>query len=249
MTSSAAPPSPRTGTGTGTSHRVGPRDPVARTALVAFAVVAVVHLVAQLADLDAVTNPTQWALMPLLAVTLWATARDRPRARLVRLTLLALGLSWLGDTVPDLVGQDLAFLAMVGCFLLAQLAYVAAFVPYRRRSVLRRPLRAAPYAIVLVALLIACLPGADDLAVPVVVYGVCLTTMAVLATGVHRLAAVGGAVFLISDGLIALDAFAPGYDLPAHGFWVMATYVVGQALITAGVLRAAPDPSRGAGNA
>jgi uncharacterized membrane protein YhhN len=73
--------------------------------------------------------------------------------------------------------------------------------------------------------------------VPVLVYGALLGTMAVLATGVNLLTAVGGALFLVSDGLIALDAFAAGFDLPAQGFWVMATYVAAQSLIVAGVLR------------
>jgi uncharacterized membrane protein YhhN len=59
--------------------------------------------------------------------------------------------------------------------------------------------------------------------------------MAALSTGVSRLAGIGGAVFLVSDALIALHEFA-GLDLPRHGFWVMLTYVVGQALIVAGVL-------------
>ena len=64
--------------------------------------------------------------------------------------------------------------------------------------------------------------------VPVLVYGACLGTMAVLSTGVNLVTAVGGALFLVSDGLIALDAFAPGFDLPGQGFWVMATYVAAQ---------------------
>ncbi len=71
-----------------------------------------------------------------------------------------------------------------------------------------------PYGLALLALVVACAPDAGSLLVPVVVYGVCLVTMAVVATGVDRLAAVGGAVFLLSDALIALNAFAPWYDLP-----------------------------------
>ena len=71
--------------------------------------------------------------------------------------------------------------------------------------------------------------GAGGLLVPVLVYGACLGTMAVLSTGVNRLTAVGGALFLVSDGLIALDAFVAGFGLPAQGFVVMATYVAAQA--------------------
>jgi hypothetical protein len=60
---------------------------------------------------------------------------------------------------------------------------------------------------------------------------------------VSRLTGIGGAVFLVSDALIALHEFA-GLDLPRQGFWVMLTYIVGQALIVAGVVdRDRPDGS------
>ena len=70
--------------------------------------------------------------------------------------LVALGFSWLGDLVPSLVGDDAAFLVMVGFFLLAQVAYVVAFAPDVRRSVVhRRPVLLLPYAAVLVGLVAA----------------------------------------------------------------------------------------------
>ena len=208
----------------------------------ALALLTLVHLAAQLGVASTLADTSQWFLMPVLAGCLWLAARPatdggRRRSRLVRLTLLALGFSWLGDTAPDLADGDTAFLVMVGCFLCAQVTYTIAFWPYRASSVLRRPLALAPYLLAFAVLVVACAPGAGSLLVPVVVYGACLVLMAVTATGVDRLAAVGGAVFLVSDALIALNAFAPRYALPAHGFWVMLTYVVGQVLLVLGVLR------------
>ena len=213
-----------------------PRRRAARVFLGGFALVALVHLVAQLAGGEVVADVTQVLLMPLLAGVLWCETSS-PRGRLVTLVLVALGLSWLGDSAPQLTSGDAAFLVMIGFFLLAQVAYIAAFLPFRARSVLhvRRPLllvylaaspRSSPPA-----------PRAPaPCSLPVLVYGACLGTMAVLSTGVNRLTAVGGALFLVSDGLIALDAFAVGFDLPAQGFWVMSTYLAAQVLIVAGVL-------------
>ena len=215
-----------------------PRRPTARWLLVALAVVTAVHLVAQVVGGHAFADATQVLLMPLLAALLWVeTSGTGPRSRLVTLVLLALGLSWLGDSVPRLTSGDAAFLVMVAFFLLAQVAFIAAFLPFRARSVLhvhRR--RLLVYVAAVLALVIACVGGAADLLVPVLVYGACLGTMAVLSTGVNQVTAVGGALFLVSDGLIALDAFAPGFDLTGQDFWVMATYVLAQALIVAGVL-------------
>ena len=213
-----------------------PRRRASRSFLAALVAVTIVHLVAQLAGGGVLADVTQVLLMPLLAGVLWCETLA-PRGRLVTLVLVALGLSWLGDSAPKLVNGDASFLVMVGCFLLAQVAFIAAFWPFRGRSVLHvHRARLAGYLAVVVALVVVCAAGAAEMLVPVLVYGACLGTMAVLATGVNRLTAVGGAVFLVSDGLIALDAFVPRFGLPAQGFWVMATYVGAQVLIVAGVL-------------
>ena len=214
-----------------------PRRPAARLFAGAFVAVALVHLGAQLAGGGLVADVTQVLLMPLLAGVLWCETSS-PRGRLVTLVLVALGLSWLGDSAPKLTSGDASFLVMIAFFLLAQVAYIAAFLPFRARSVLHvHRVRLLAYVAVVGALVLACAAGAGALLVPVLVYGACLGTMAVLATGVNRLTAVGGALFLVSDGLIALDAFVDGFGLPAQGFVVMATYLAAQGLIVAGVLR------------
>lgn len=216
-------------------HEAVPPKGFPLLAVLLFAVLAFAHLAAQLSGVAKVATVTQWFVMPALAAAVWYVT-DAPRNRLPRLLLLALGFSWLGDSVPSLFDGDARFLTMVGLFLCAQIVYVVAFWPAWRRSVLRKPALAA-YVAAFVLLLVACAPGAGGLLVPVVCYGLCLTLMAALATGVHPLTAAGGAVFLVSDGLIALDAFAGWYDPPVPGFWVMVTYLAGQALIASGVVR------------
>lgn len=221
----------------------------ARAWVAVFVVLVLVHLVAQLTGPEGFERVSQWLLMPALAAVV-LTATRWPRGRLVTWVLVALGFSWLGDLVPSLVGEDAAFLVMVGFFLLAQTAYVVAFAPSVRASIVyRRPVLLVPYAAVLVALVALCAPGADSLLVPVAVYGGVLTAMAVLSTGLGRVAGIGGAVFLVSDALIALEAFVPSWELAGQGFWVMLTYSVGQGLIAAAVVarnvaeRRAPEPA------
>ncbi len=205
-------------------------------AFAAFTGVTAVHLVAQLIDPDSVvTDSTQWLLMPLLALGLAAYTAPR-RDRLVNLTLLALAFSWLGDATPDLFDGDAAFLVLIGFFLCAQITYIAAFLPYRERSVLHtKRWVLALYAAAVVVLVAVCAPGAGVLTAAVVIYGLCIATMAVLASGVSRTVAWGAVVFVISDSLIALNAFVDGFSLPATGFWIMLTYICAQALIAGGV--------------
>ena len=101
-----------------------------------FVVLAVVHLGAQLAGASRVADRSQVLLMPTLAlvVAVWTA---RPRTRRVRVVLVALGFSWLGDTVPDLVPHDVSFVVMIGFFLLAQVCYIAAFAPGARSGPVR----------------------------------------------------------------------------------------------------------------
>lgn len=218
-------------------------------ALVALVVVTVVHLVAQgVAPGGVLADLTQVLLTPLLAWLLLTTTR-LPRSRLVRLTLLALLLSWLGDTLPRFVAEGSAagFGLMLGCFLLAQLAYAAALAPFVGRSILRtRPALLAPYVLALVVLVAVTAGGAGAMLPAVVVYGLAIVTMAVLATGLDRVATVGAIVFLVSDALIALRAFAD-VELPLHSVLVMLTYVVGQGLLVAAIAHrdrtAQPSPA------
>jgi uncharacterized membrane protein YhhN len=167
-------------------------------------------------------HATKPLLMPVLAV-----GRDRP-------TRVALGLSGLGDTA--LLGRsDRAFTAGLAWFLAAQVAWTAAL---RGRpgggAVTGHPRRALPYAAAWAALNAVLWPRAGQDRVPVAVYSAVLCATAAVArdTGDAR-AAAGGALFLASDALIALDRFG-GVQLPAHEGLVMATYTAAQALLAAG---------------
>lgn len=208
----------------------------ATLALAALVVLTGVHLGSIVVAPETLLNDvTQALLMPVVAIVLLA-AVPSPRSRLVLLVLVALAMSWLGDAAPLLVDGDLtALLVKVGFFLLAQVAFIAAFWPWRHRTVVARsPWAFLPYAAALVAILALVRDGIGGLEVPVVVYAVTITVMAVLATGLGPLAGVGGAVFLLSDAILAVGTFSDR-DLPANGVWVMLTYVVGEALIVLGV--------------
>lgn len=206
-------------------------------ALLALVVVTVVHLGAQVAAPDGVVaDLTQILLMPAL---LWVllTGTPNPKSLLIKLVGVGIALSWLGDTLPRFAddGSDVGFALMLVPFFLAQLAYVAAFLPFASRSIIRRrPALLAPYVILLAVVIAVSADGAGALFPAVVLYGLVIVGMAVLATGIDVVATTGAVLFLISDGLIALSAFA-ALELPLHGFWVMLTYVLGQTLITLAV--------------
>ncbi|MFE9955513.1 lysoplasmalogenase [Micromonospora sp. NPDC005299] len=204
--------------------------------LALFGVVALVELVGVALD----STPTQWLAKPLLAPLLLAYLWDRRR----RVDPVAVGLvaATAGDVALLVPGQA-AFLAGMGCFLVTQVAFLAAFL--RRR----RP----PVAAAVVGYLLAWAGGnallwgaLGPLRLPVLGYSLALSLMAAAATRVSRRTAAGGALFLVSDLLIGVGA--AGSDFPGRELLVMTTYAAALLLITtgwaaAGAARPARPPS------
>ncbi|MGW7228987.1 lysoplasmalogenase [Streptomyces cyaneofuscatus] len=204
----------------------------ARPLLGAFLVAAAVDLAGLLAGLDTVHLVAKPLLMPLLAA--YAAVRGGPR-----LLIAALLFGWGGD-VFLLADNDLAFLLGMGSFAVGHVCYLTLFGRGRAASARTRASLAAgiAYAVVLAVFLVLIwsdLPA--ELRVPVAGYSLLLTAMAWRAGVLGRYAAAGGALFLLSDALIA-TGIAEWPRLPAPDFWVMLTYIAAQLLLALGVLRA-----------
>ena len=172
----------------------------------------------------------------LVIVYAWPRGTN-PQRNLIRAGLV---LSLAGDVF--LLWPKEGFLPGLVAFLLAHLAYIAAFcVPLRLAA---RPLGFVVYAVVaavVMSWLWPAIPGA--LRGPVVAYVVCLATMAAQAFGwwrssvasnaadarLARWAALGGLLFMGSDSLLAINKFAVA--LPASSLWILLTYWVAQGCI------------------
>lgn len=213
------------------TRAVSPMRSLRGNMVLALLLVTSAHLLAQLFwPTGMLADATQILLMPLLAGAVIAFTSS-PRGRLIRLVLVALFFSWVGDALPRFMDGDPAFLAMVGGFLVAQFFYIAALARYWKTSILRRWWMMLPYLAAFAVLLVLCSPGAGTLLVPVIIYGLALMVMAILSTRLGATAGVGGAIFFLSDSLIALRSFTD-IGIPAMGFWIMLTYVAGQAMIS-----------------
>ena len=223
-------------------HVVGQTGPMRRPALllISYALVCSVHVLSQALELPAVAMATKPLLMPLLAAYL-VSAAQRPFTRLVRVVLAALAFSWLGDVLLEVARQvdsDVLFMAGIGGFLVAQVLYIVAFTQLVRASAPPRPpawaLVYVLYGVGLVALLG---PDLGEFLVPVAIYAAAICTMGIVASGVNRFTALGAAVFVASDTMIAVGEFTDLWTL-AHNWQrvlVMTTYTVAQALLVHGV--------------
>jgi len=175
----------------------------------------------------------------------WSRGADAPRQR--RLIRIGLLLSLLGDVF--LLWPAQGFLPGLVSFLLAHIAYIAAFcVPLRFAA---RPAAFVVYAALAAAILWQLWPGIPGaLRGPVLAYVVCLAGMAAQAAAwwrasagtaastLARSAALGGVLFMVSDSLLAFNKFAA--PLPLSSLWILATYWAAQWCI-ANSLRGKPS--------
>ena len=209
----------------------------ARTRILGMATAACA-LLAILAGPGALAMPGLLYLAKPLAtvlVILHAWPRADGAARLRHWVLMGLVLSLIGDVA--LLWPRQGFLPGLVAFLLAHLSYAMAFTRDTRLAAV--PAAFALYALVAGGLLVVLWPGLPEaLQLPVLAYVACLATMAAQAGArwwsrrgaadarLRRRAALGAALFVCSDALLAVDRFrAP---LPAAAFWILGTYWLAQ---------------------
>lgn len=198
-----------------------------------YLVVTVVHLLAIAAGPPELVAATKPLLMPALLVALVLALPVR-RSLLLLWGGLALVLSWLGDVLLQNPG-DIGFLLGIGAFGLAHLAYITLYLGPLRTG--RIPAWGIVLGVVWWGGMVAVLaPWLGGLLVPVAVYGLVLGAAAVCALATRPLVAIGAAVFLVSDTLLALDRFLPGFSVLELDLEIMLAYCLGQGLIIAGVV-------------
>ena len=156
-----------------------------------------------------------------------------------------------GREVIGLLGGDVAllwpaqgFLAGLASFLLAHLAYLTAFTRVQRLAARIGPF--VVYAVVAGGVLTVLWPGVPSpLRGPVLAYVLCLSAMAAQAGVLWRAAptdpaarrmALGGALFVVSDALLAMNRFA--VPLPLASLFILVPYWAAQACIASGLARA-----------
>jgi len=176
---------------------------------------------------------TKPALMPMLAAAAVAGQEKPDETR--NLVLAGLGMSWAGDVA--LLGEgEGPFAAGLVSFLTAHFCYLAALAKKRRGGIRKWPALAATYVVAWCVLNALLWPKTGKLRAPVVVYGSALAAMALAAldTGDAKVAA-GGALFMVSDSILALRTFEAA-DIPNGDGLVMLTYTAAQALLADGML-------------
>lgn len=216
------------------------RENAARWALTVFAVGAVAVTV--LDTLRLLDHLFFLKGLPVWALCAWVALRTGVRGS--RRVIAGLFLGSLGDIALGMTWAyppQIPFVAGLSCFLAGHLCYIAAFAPQFRL----RPARLVPMlavAVLAAGLATQLTPRLGPATVPVLAYLAVISVMAITALG-RRSASwevgAGALVFLLSDGLIAVNVFV--HPIARAELWVFATYFAAQGLIAHGWVRDAPQ--------
>lgn len=177
-----------------------------------------------------------WIAKPLATLLIAGMALSMTTSEPAYRRWIVIGLLWstLGDVLLMLPGDY--FLHGLLSFLVAHLAYLVAFSRRERMFARMAPFLAyASVAVLVLAYLWQGIPAA--MRIPVVVYVLALGGMAAQAAAIWRvrgnracaLGALGGALFMFSDSLIAFNRFGEPFE--ASRFLVLASYWLAQWLI------------------
>ena len=165
-----------------------------------------------------------------LFIIAYAWQRGVPGSATRRWVLVGLICSLAGDVA--LLWPAQGFLPGLVSFLLAHLAYLVAFT--RERRLAARVLPFVVYALIAALVLSQLWPGVPAaLRTPVVAYVLCLSAMAAQTAVLAlcgdprtRVLALGGALFMLSDALLASNKF--GGPLPLASLWILSSYWAAQ---------------------
>lgn len=220
-------------------------------ALGIFAILSLLNLIAVQLEVRWLIVATKPLLMPALGLYFFLASDRTLLPKAFRLILFALFFSMLGD-VFLLFSSELFFPLGLSSFLVAHCCYIRVFLVFQQTSpqlglIRRHQVYALPlllYGGFLIWFLWPDLPNV--LRFPVLLYGVIITTMAVMALNLRGLITntafrylfIGALLFVLSDSYLALNKFKTDLSLPLPGVVIMLTYLTGQFGIVEGSRKA-----------
>ncbi len=169
-------------------------------------------------------------LMPILLLIYLSEAKFH-QIKLDLFFILGLIFSFLGDFFLLLKS---GFLLGLGSFLLAHIFYIISF---KKRSLSRVSVEVVVALLLYLVSLIAFLfPHLDEMKIPVIIYGIIISTMLYFSIKTQeKLLIVGALFFVISDSVLSVNLFVSSSLL--LNLLVMITYVLAQVLLVKGILK------------
>lgn len=204
---------------------------------VLFICLGVLNIFGQINEYPLLTSLSKSLLIPALFLLVYLTANPSKKY------LWALFFSWLGDLflIPNGIPY---FITGIACFWITQIGYCHLILKELKSTslpALKAPKGRIPLLLLsgyLLLIFYLMIPRLGDLLLPVVLYATTLAftgylscLLALEKKDINSLfLAIGGLLFMLSDSMIAFDAFYFGEK--QFDYWVMMTYIPAQFLIS-----------------
>lgn len=212
-----------------------------------YLLVGLLHVLAESIGLTEIKYATKVLLMPLLFLYLRQDLKTNYST-----VGWAIFFSWLGDIFLMFTRQQLAentqkllFILGLVSFLIAHFFYILTFIKEINASkkvsaIVENPYRILPFVLFFVLLMRFLFPHLQSMKLPVFIYGLIICTMGVFALNRKNFVTdnsfwmvfVGAIIFIISDTTISVNVFYKPEI--CHRTFIMATYILAQAMIVAG---------------
>ena len=208
-----------------------------RIVLILFAFVSIVNIASVAIDWQTGIYFSKPLIMISLSFWFWEKTKTN-RSKFSLFILLGLMASIAGDSFLMFTQHaPIFFLLGLGSFLIAHLFYITAFIKKGNRPQIKLPVL-VPILIYLSAFIYYLLPDLPgDFKIPVIIYGCVISTMLLLSISRNAMTrsktlALGAALFVLSDSIIAIGKFKElGVSDNLLGLAIMITYIFGQYLI------------------
>ena len=169
-------------------------------------------------------------IIPIIAIL--GLAYNNISGKKKSLITTALIFSAIGDIILDLNGKGF-FIFGLTSFAIAHCFYIAAF--FTKPQLLKIQLAfGALFIFYGITAAIILIPYLDKMFIPVIIYLITITSMAVsVSLGKNNyLAILGAFLFVLSDSVIAFNMFY--IKIPHSSFWILSSYYPAQLLLTYG---------------
>lgn len=213
-----------------------------------FFIIATSHLLFIISSSYSFEHISKVLLLPTLFLFFFYNKSSLPSS-FVSIISFALLFSFLGDVLLIFAdAKESFFLFGLASFFLAHLFYIIGFfllISFRKAHFYFNPLiftLSLIFLLLIIAVLYPKLPS--HLIIPVVSYGLIITTMFFVSSGLkytfkfsrnYTFLVVGTALFILSDTLIALNKFY--MYIPFNSLLIMTTYILAQFLIVTSFVR------------
>ena len=207
-----------------------------------FSIIALVEIYLLAMNMEQFRIYSKPLIIPCLGLTYYTSLNQKTNF-FKDAVAIALLFSWLGDL---LLQKESLFVPGLLAFLTAHIFYILFYVRTKSEKISffkLRPVMLIAVLAYLIEFMYLLWPSLGGMKIPVLIYGITISTMLSAAIWQYQklddrtslFLIIGAALFVTSDSILAINKFSSPFD--SAGIFIMATYILAQLFIVLGAIR------------